>query len=220
MGQTQSSTTSTATPTKKAVGNKTTELIIGSAASKLQTAVNGLNTAILEVSKLETRAHEGTLKITDLEDKIGGLQQDLKNKEAQNKIDLQLSYDSDRKAFVDKWMQENGMTAIKLTDLQNLNSELTQIKDKFDSNVKAEVAKAEAIAKAKHEQESKIKDLEHTSKEAENKAKISQLEDKVSFLEEQVNSWKDALNAERTASVERAKASQIQNLHVGSSQGK
>lgn len=168
-----------------------------------------------EVAKLEVKAHENTLKVTDLEDRIGGLQQELANKIAQNKIDIQLAYDSDVKSFVEKYLRENNMTTIEVVVLSDLKSELNKVKDNFDSNLKAEVAKAVAIEKSNSANALKMMELEQKHTEAANKAQIEQLNAKVEFLEEQVDSWKEALAAERTASVERAKASSIGTLNVG-----
>jgi hypothetical protein len=202
-------------PVKKATGNKTTEIIIGSAAVKLQNAVKSAYSALEEVKNLDVKAQEGTLKVSDLEDKIGGLKQDLENKTAQNKIDLQQAYDADKKAFVDNWLKENNVVVVDDATYKNLQNELASMEVKMESTVRTEVGKAVGIEKANSANALKIAQLEAEKKEASNVAEISQLKAQIMFLEKTSKSWEDALTAERAAGIERAKASSINTLNVG-----
>lgn len=211
---------STTTQKPAAKGNRTTEIIIGSAAAKLETAVKAMNTAVVEVGKLEEKAQAHTLKVTDLEDKIGSLEQDLKNKTAQNKIELQQAYDADQKAFADKYLQSQGMTAIGTDELEELKADLEEATDKMSENVNKAVGAATSALKKEHDAADALAKMTFEKKEAENTAKITQLEAQVKFLTEQVGYWKKALEDERAAGVERAKASSIGTLNVGSSTGR
>ena len=210
-------TNAKATVAKK--GNKTTEIIVGAAANKLSTAVKGLNSAIEEVGKLEVKAQDYTLQISDLEDKIGGLKQDLQNKVAQNKIELQQQYDTDKKAFAVKWLTENDMIFILNDELTKLKESLVEAQMNVEEKVSKAVGAATGALKSDYVNQLKLTTLEHEKKEADNSAKITQQESQIKFLNEQVVMWKTALEDERRASVERAKAS-IGTLNIGGQQGR
>lgn len=199
----------------KKVGNKTTEIIVGTAALKLGSALTSISAAMGEVAKLGDTAQAMTLKVSDLEDKIGGLKQDLENKTAQNKIELQQSYDADKKAFVDGWLKENNVIVVDEAGYKALQTELAGMEAKMETTVKNEVAKAVAIEKANSANALKIAQLEADKKEASNVAEINQLKAQITFLEKTSKSWEDALTEERKAGIERAKASSINTLNVG-----
>lgn len=203
----------TKTPVKK--GNKTTELIIGSAAAKVEAAVKSLLNVAPEVAKLQTTINQSTLEVVNLEDKIGSLKQDYANKVAQNKIEIEQQFKADEKAFVDNWMRSNGMTCLPAADLSRMKTDLTEATQNVQETVNKAVNAATSAMKKDHDNATAMAKLEFEKKEADNKASIVQLTDKVEFLEEQVSYWKQALEEERKAGVERAKASSIGTLNVG-----
>lgn len=203
------------TPVKKAAGNKTTELIIGTAASRMGTAIKTLLTVVPEIEKLDQTILNSTLKVTALEDQIGGLELDLKNKTAQNKIELQQSYDTDRKTFIDKWLKENDFELIVPKDLQDLKTNLAIATDKVDETVQKAVHAATNSLKQQHINDMKIKDLELEKKEAANTAELAQLKSQNKFLEEQVTHWKNMLTSQMDNETKRAQYGAIGTINVG-----
>lgn len=199
----------------KKVGNKTTEIIVGTAALKLGSALTNLSSAMTEVAKLGDTAQEMTLKVSDLEDKIGGLQQDLKNKTEQNKIELKNQYEADKKAYVDGWCKENGVVVVVENDYKTLQTDLVTATQKVEETVKKEVAKAVAIETAKAANDLKIAKLEAEKTQASNVAEIAQLKNQIAFMEKTNKMLEDSLTEERKASIERAKASAISTLNIG-----
>lgn len=202
-------------PQKK--GNKTTELIIGTAAAKMESGIKTLLQVVPTIEKLNETILTGTLEVSNLEDKIGGLKQDFINKAAQNKIELQNAYDTDRKEFVDKWLADNDMAVIEVDELGKLNSDLRDAQQTMDNAVKTAVASATGAMKKDNDNAMSLLKLEHEKKEAENKAEITQLRNQVSFMEKQCKMLEDQLTAERTAGVQRAQASSIGSINVGDS---
>lgn len=201
---------------KKATkGNKTTELIIGTASTKLTAAINGFQSAVETVNKLPEVVQEYTLKVTDLEDKIGGLEQDFKNKTAQNKIDIEQQYQADKLEFVGKWLKDNGVTTIDSQKLTDMETTISTNAATLEASVKQAEARATAIANSTATQNLKIQQLEHEKKEAANQAEIAQLKAQNAFLEKQCAGWEKALDAERAAATERAKYGAINTLNVG-----
>lgn len=202
-------------PAKKTVATRNTEIVLGSAAVKIAAGVKSLNEAVSLVNTLEQKAQDQTLIVVNLEDKIGGLEQDLKNKIAQNKIELDQAFTADQKSFVEKWMKENNMTCILVTDLNKLRTDLTAATTDVDKQIAKAVAIAENSLKAAHLNEMKIKELELSNKEANNTAKIAQLEAQNTFLQEQIDSYKEMLETQMKNETERAKYGQISTLNVG-----
>jgi molecular chaperone GrpE (heat shock protein) len=208
------------TPVAKKVGNKTTEIIVGTAVSKLTTVVKGINDAVQEVNKLETRIQDGTLKVTDLEDKIGGLEQDFKNKVAQSKIELEQAYTANRESFVGQFLAEKKMAMIPSKELGDLQLKLEEATSKVEDAVSKAVGIATGTMKSAHANEIKIANLEHEKKEANNMAEITQLKAQNKFLEDQVSHWKNMLDAQVKAETERAKYGAINTLNVGTPTGR
>ncbi len=203
--------------TKKSVskGNKTTEIIVGAAVAKLTGAIVSLNTVVAEVGKLEQKASDGILKVSDLEDKIGGLEQDLKNKTAQSKIELEQAYNSNKENFVGQYLAEKKLTAVDSMEYGQLQVKLEEATKNVADTVKAEVGKAVGIEQNNSKNALAIQKLEFEKVQAQSTAQLSQSASQITFLEAQVKMWKDALDAERAAGVERAKASSIGTLNVG-----
>jgi hypothetical protein len=203
-------------PVKKASkGNKTTELIIGTASTKLVSAINGFQGAVETINKLPEVVQEYTLKVTDLEDKIGGLEQDYKNKVAQHKIEIEQQYQADKETFVNKWLQENGVTTVDSTKLKEMEATISGNATALEAAVKAAEARATSIANSNSQNALKIATLEHEKKEASNLAEIAQLKQQNTFLEKQCANWEAALTEERKAATERSKYGAINTLNVG-----
>lgn len=201
------------TVVKKAT--KTTEVILGSAALKLQAAVQALTKGTEEISKLTETADEYTLKIGVMQDELSELEQRKKNEIAQTKIDVQLAFDQNRQEYVEKYAQEKGLLLVDETQWNDVNQELSTIKREFDANVQKQVSAAVASAKKEAEMQLALAKLEYEKKEADNAANIKQLQMQNAFLEKQVSDWQKALEAERQAGVERQKASAIGTLNLG-----
>lgn len=205
--------TNAKTSSKK--GNKNTEVIVGSAAIKLEAAVKSLLGAVQEVSSLDDKAAECTLKVSDLQDQIGGLQNQLANQKAQNEFELDLQYKADKRLFSEIWLNENNMTSIPSSDLQDLKNRLSKATMEVSQAVNSAVGAATTNLNNKHESELKMKDLEYKTSEATNLATISQLKAEVAIWKEQATSWQKALDSERSAGVERSKAGAIGTLNLG-----
>lgn len=200
-------------PAKK--GNKTTEIVIGAGAAKLATAVTALATVVEVINQLPLKVQENVLLVSDLEDKIGGLKQQLENETAQNKISLQQAFDADKQTFVDRWLNANSMTPVAIAEFQKMQNTIDNAEETLENTVKSEVAKAVGFEKSNSANALKIMQLEHEKKESSNQAEITQLKQQNKFLEEQMGYWKKALEDERAAGIERSKASSISTLNIG-----
>jgi transcriptional regulator with GAF, ATPase, and Fis domain len=200
-------------PAKK--GSRTTEIVIGAGAAKLETVLKGITSGIEILNKLPETIKTTTLEVVNLEDKIGSLKQQLTNEIAQNKIEIEQAYNSNKREFVDKWLEDNNMTVIETDELDEMKTELEDLaKDKADA-INQAVAAATGAMKKENDHALALAKAENEKKEASNTAEITQLKAQNKFLEEQVGHWKTMLESQQKAETERAKYGQISTLNVG-----
>lgn len=203
---------------KKVSGNKSSELIIGMAASKLSSAVKSFQEAATIINQFEERVTQGTLQIGNMEDQIGGLDQEFKNKKAQIVIDTQLEYDTNRETFAQQWLAEHNMVSVLGSTWSKMESDLNDALANTEKEVKKEVAIVTNRLTADHKNATDILDMQHKMKEAENVATIKQLTEKCTFLQTQTESLTKQLDAAREANVKIAQAGAIGTLNVGNPQ--
>lgn len=202
-------------PAKKANGNKTTEIIIGTAATKLTAGLSSFSSVIDTINKLPEVVGEYTLKVTDLEDKIGGLDQEFKNKVAQNQIEIKQAFERDKESFVSGWLQSKGLETISSTEATQLREAVANADANLEAAVKAAEGRATAIEKSNSANALKIANLEHEKKEADNTATIKQLQQQNQFLEQQMKNLQSLLDSQMKNETERAKYAQISTLNIG-----
>lgn len=200
----------------KAKGTPKTEAIIGAASNKLVTATKQLNDAVTTALKLVETADEQALKIADNEEKLHNLQTEYSNKRTQQNIELELAYKADQRAFVNKYLGENGLTACETSEYFELQESIKEWQQKFDEKVSAEVGKAKGMAENAAKSAQLLAEAQYQAKEAQNLAKIQNLEAQLKFANEQTTHWQNQLNEERKASVDRAKAGAVGNINVTS----
>lgn len=196
-------------------GTVKTEVILGSAAAKLNTGIKALADMMRELGSMQERIDENILVISNQEDKMESLKTELKNLIAQNKIEIQQAYDSDKEGFVKVWLEENNSIQMDKDTLKIMEQKLQQAQDTLDAEVRKQVAVVTNSMTARHTAELEKKTLEFTAKEAQNTAALAQKEEKIKFLEEQVAAWKKALENEQDAGIKRAQASTIQQTFTG-----
>lgn len=189
------------------VGNRTTEIIIGTAATKLGQATKNITEAL--------QAADGTLKVVNLESQIEELKITLAQEKKNSAIDLELAFKAKEDEMVNKYLENRKLAVIESSVLAKTIQEHNTLKTEFNQSVVTEVNKATAVLRKDHQNDITVLNLQHQNKEAGNNAEITQLKAQNAFLVEQVNSWKIALEAERAASVERSKSSSIGTLNVG-----
>ena len=203
----------------KAKGTQKTEAIIGTAATKLSAAVKGIQEAAQTASKLEEQLTDYNLRVTDLEGKIGGLEQEYANKKAQQEIDLGLSYKAAQRAFASKFLDENGMIAVVVEEDKKVRNELDTLKANYEKEVASKVAAATNSINTNIENKIKLLEAEYKAKEAQNIARIENLTSQLAFANEQAKLWKESLDAEREAGVKRSANSAVHQT-IGTNNGK
>lgn len=208
MAKTATSTEAIASPVPK--GTKATEIILGTAAVKLGTGVKALTEMMEEVNKMGTVITENSLLISSQEDKLESLSLELRNTIAQNKIEIEQAYESDKKTFVQKWLDENNSIAMDKLSLTKMEQELQEVTDTKEEEIKKQTSAAIGAITSKHNSEKREMELQFKATEAENKAALNQKDDKIKFLEDQAAAWRKALENEQEAGIKRAQAGAIQ----------
>ena len=198
----------------------TTELVLGQAAQNITRAITELNTAIESVNTLSSKAEELTLIVSNKEQSIEELEITYQERDRQLEVDLELRFKANVEGLVTEYLNETEKVSISRTELNDLRNELTATKAGIDTQVKKEVAIATNSLKSHYENSILLANSEHARKEAENLSKIGTLEEKNKFLEGQVTKMYQQMDAERAASIERAKASSVGTIQVGTNSSK
>lgn len=201
---------------KKQVGTKTSEQIIGTAASKLSAASKSALDAFKQVEKLEEACEKATLKLTDTEQKIAALEVEYDQKLDQQKFKLDMEYKTNQASFANKYLSDNQLTAIKTGDLQTLQASLTTLKSEFDQKLNAEVGKAKGMMERDYQSKIDLKVAEFNTTQAQNAAQIESLKSQLAASITNADQWRKALEEEREAGVKRAQASSIGAVNLTS----
>jgi len=205
-----------ATP-RKTKASATTEIVLGQAANQIAKAVIELNNATTTVGKLALKAEDMTLLVANKEEEIAALTVEYTEKERQLKVDLELSFKSNTEKVVNEHLASKNYTAISVSELIELKDELSTSKSNIDSRIEKEVSTETTRMKYNYENEVKLIQSEHKAISADNSAKIGTLASQNKFLEEQVTKLYSQLDAERAASIERAKAASVGSINVSPS---
>lgn len=204
----------------KAKGTTKTEAIIGAASNKLVSATKNLSDAVAQALKLVETADEQALKIADNEEKLSNLQTDYANKKTQMEIDLGLEFKAGQAGFANRYLQDNGLVAVSRTENEKLKQDYQALQTEFDTKVNAEIGKAKGMAESQAKSNAALLDAQYQAKEAGNLAQIRNLESQLASVKEWNQTLQGQLNAERTASVDRAKASSVGSINVAPSNGR
>jgi uncharacterized coiled-coil protein SlyX len=192
----------------------TSEIVLGQATGNFKKSITELLSVVESIKGLETKVEDLTLQIANKEQTIQELDVKIAEQEIASKLDLDLRMKQNAEAVVLEYLRNSGKAAITNQELSALKTEVETLKKEMSTTIAKEVAIATNSLKSTYESEKKLLIAEHRASEAQNTAQISSLEEKVEFLQEQANMWKEQLVSERQASVDRAKASQINSINV------
>lgn len=194
--------------------NVATETVIGASANALAKATAEFKAAIAHVYGLEDRAAELPLQVANKTSEIEDLNTTYAEKLRQKEVEFGLQFKENSEKVVNDHLATSGKIAISKADFQALQSDLETAR----ANTKKEVDAATAIVgntlKSQYEAAAKLAEANHKTDTIESKSQIASLTEKNEFLEKQNNQLIEQLNAERQASIERAKAGAIGTISV------
>lgn len=200
-------------PTAKK-GSVATEAVLGQAAQQITKAISELNAATATVSKLVSESEELTLLVSNKESQIAELEVQYSEKSRQAQVDFDLNMKSYTERVVNEYLKTSGKVAVPATQLETLEKELAYVKANAESDTKKQVAVVSSTLKAQFDNDIRFLQSENKAVAAENASKIGVLQEKNKFLEEQVTKLYQQLDAERSASIERAKASSVGSINL------
>jgi hypothetical protein len=200
------------TTAKKA--SQSTEIVLGQAAQQIAKGVSELKSASETIAQLVQASEDLSLQVANKETAIADLDIQFTEKARQKEVELELNFKANSERVVNEFLAANGKTSISKADLANIQKELADTKANADAETKKAVAAATASLKAQYESEIKLMQSENKAVGAENTAKLNALVDKNTLLESQVTKLYQQLDAERAASIERAKAGSVGSINV------
>lgn len=200
------------TTAKKA--SQSTEIVLGQAAQQIAKGVSELKSASETIAQLVQASEDLSLQVANKEEAIAALDVQFAEKARQKEVELELNFKANSERVVNEFLTANGKTSITKSDLANLQKELADTKANADAETKKAVAAATATLKAQYESDIKLMQSENKAVAAENASKIGTLTEKNQFLEAQVTKLYQQLDAERAASIERAKAGSVGSINV------
>lgn len=195
-------------------GTPGTEAIIGQSVIALAKVSKDLKDAVSVVDTLATNAENLSAQIAEKEAQIVELNVTFAEKKRQAQITLDLDIQADANSKVLEVLGRQNKIAVPKDEYAELVEENSSLKD----SVATESNKAAAIAKATAEKEGKIQletqKLQFDAQKAQMVAELSQKDNQIGFLKEQIEFLKDSIDAERVASVDRAKASSVGSINI------
>jgi hypothetical protein len=198
----------------KKKGTPKTEAIVGAGVAKLEKLIQDATKIGSQFGELVKLSEEQSLKIAEAEQRLIDINTQAIELRRKQSVENEIAYQENKGEFVRQYLASKNLVPVSQQEYNDLTNEVTRLK----ADQVKEISKAEAIIgntlKRNYEQDLKLKEQEYIAKEATNTATINQLKEKVTFLEGQVINWKQQLDAERTASVERAKASSVGAINL------
>lgn len=202
-------------PNNKKKANATTEVVVGSAAAKLNKGLAELKGTVEELQSLNMKAEDMQLAVVAGEERIKELETEFNEKLRAHNVEFELKVRENSLNVVREVLDSQQMVAVPKQELEQLRKELEELLRTTDERVKKEVGQATGIITARFDGEKKLLEAEYKAKEAQNLASIESLKTQVTSLQEQITMWKGQLDSEREASVKRAQAGSIGTLNVG-----
>lgn len=200
------------TTAKKA--SQSTEIVLGQAAQQIAKGVSELKSASETIAQLVQASEDLSLQVANKEEAIAALDVQFAEKARQKEVELELNFKANSERVVTEFLTANGKTAISKTDLAAIQKDLTDTKANAEAETKKAVAAATASLKSQYDNDIKLLISENNAKSVENASKIGTLTEKNQFLEAQVAKLYNQLDAERAASIERAKAASVGQITV------
>ncbi len=202
----------TAKATKKGTSN--TELIIGSAVGELKKVIANVETATEKIADLAAEAEKQQGIIAQREDQIKELDVTFAETKRQKEVQMAVELKENEKKTVDGILEKQSLVAVDKASYAKFTSDLETIKADASKDAQKEIHAATGSMKKQHENEIALMKAGFEKDQASTTAQLAQTAEQIKFLQEQVNMWKGALDAERSAGVERAKASSIGTVSI------
>lgn len=201
----------------------TVEKEVLSAAMTFSKAAVALQDAVKSAENLEERvkvaeenynkkASEYATLVTEKTAEIAGLDSQFAEKERVGKLDVDLRLKQYGITAANQMLGED-YAVLPKASYNDLQKKVTEA----EANTKKEVAVATSALKSEYEAKLKEQKLEAETASAKDKADLDAMKTQVNYLERTITSLNQMIEAERQASIERAKASAIGTVNLAPS---
>lgn len=197
-----------------------TDVVISSAAAALAKAITNIQEAFKSVDGLNETAETLTRDIAAKKAEISGLTEEYQTKYRQSEIDFNLKLAEKKDATINEYLKSIGKEAVESTQYRHLQNELARAITERNDEVKKAVAIENNRLTKEHAAELALFESQHQTATVKQTAQIEALGKENANLKEQVAMLVQQLNAERSAGIERSKASTIGSVNFPAPNGR
>lgn len=198
------------TLTKKPVGNKTTEVLIGGAASKLSAAAVSITSAINSIETMEEKCEELSLIIVNREERITELDQLYKQKEETLKFELELQAKQYPEMLLQSYLNNTNQVAVSTRKYQ----ELVAVEKDFQINLSTIKSTLEKDLRTDFQNQLETEKLKGVADTAVLKAELQQKESEIKFYRDSISRLEKEVEAGRALTQSVAEAGKIGAINI------
>lgn len=204
------SETTTKPATKKVVGSKTTEILLGSASAKLSAAVVSIKDFFSKIDDMERKSEELVLEIANKENMIQSLEVIYDQKNKQMNFDLELAAKEKTAELLEEHLRATNQVLVPAKKL----ADLTRTSNDFNVMLSTEISKVEKDMK--ETLESQLSNYQHQQRadNATNLAELAQAQKEVDLYKQQIQRLEAELVAARELVEKVANAGKIGSINI------
>ena len=184
----------------------TSNVLISQNTTKLTKAAQDLAKVVESITSSAAVQESVLQEIAVKETELKALDVLFAEEERRRDVEFNINLKANQLKTVTDVLQGQGKIAVDQPVFTQLQADFVKLKAEFDTAVKNEVAKSNAIVKSQYDSAIKQKELELQVSEADTKSKISSLQDRNALLTAQVEDYKLQITQEREARVKEAQA--------------
>jgi hypothetical protein len=200
--------------------SENTDVVISSAAAALVKATANIQEAFKSVDSLTETAENLTRDIAGKKAEIESLTETYQTKYRQSEVDFNLKLAEKKDATVTEYLKSVGKEAVESAAYKALQSELTKVVADRDAEVERAVAIENSRLTRDFNSEKALLESQFQTSTVKQVAQIESLQKENASLTAQVTQLFKQIDAERAAGIERAKASAIGSVNVGTPNGR
>lgn len=197
-----------------------TEQVIGAAAASFNKAATNLQDAIKSIAGLVENSENLSREIAAKQSDIAQLSSDYTVKSRQAEIDFNLSLQETKDKTVTEYLKSVGKEAVESAAYKALQTDLAKSISERDTEVKRAVSIENSRLTRDFASEKALLESQFQTSTVKQVAQIEALQKENAALQKQVEQLFAQINAERAAGIERAKASAIGSVNVGTPNGR
>lgn len=192
-----------------------TDAVISSAAASLVKATGNIQEAVKLVENLNENAETLTRDIAASKAEIANLADEYTTKYRKAEVDFNLKLAEKKDATVNEYLKSVGKEAVDSVAYKALQTELVTVKQERDAEVKKAVTIENTRLTRDFNSEKALLESQFQTSTVKQVAQIESLQKENAALQKQVEQLFAQIDAERDASIQRAKASAVGTLNVG-----